>query len=289
MIGFKMLKTKSNLIILLQVATCCVFLGRAWQHLVWDAPFRTLLWDEGIMKGIIEQLWGMSWQDYITSPDTDESIQKLIKGIGWFYILCAIFSLFIKRWKKLAGFFMIAGSLSLVVLAALYCKERFFSVGQFLEYALQFSTPLFLYFFVKQESISPRLLFYMKLAIALTFVCHGLYAVGYYPRPGYFTEMTMNILGIEEGLAIQFLKIAGILDFIIGVGIFLPFRISKWILLYAILWGFFTTIARVWAYVELDYFTETAIQWVHESIYRAPHFLVPCFVYLQGKYFGHRN
>lgn len=271
---------KKKLILFLQIATICVFLGRAWQHFVWDAPFRTILWDEEIMKGIIESLFATSWDEYITSPVTDENTQNLIKAFGWFYLCCAFMVVMIKKWKKLAGVFMWMGAASLVLLAMLYCKEKFYSLGQFFEYALQFSAPLFLYYAVRSKLSAKRFTFYLKIAVALTFVCHGLYAIGYYPRPGYFTEMTMNILGVEEGRAIQFLKLAGILDFVIGVGIFLPNRIAKWIILYAVIWGFFTTIARVWAYVEIDYFLQTMKQWFHETIFRVPHFLLPLTLYL---------
>ncbi len=271
---------KNKLILLLQIATVCLFLGRAWQHLAWDAPFRTLLWDEELMKGLVESIGSTSWEEYITSPRTDEQTQGVIKGFGWFYLLCAIMAVFIKKLNRIAGVFMWLGSISLIILAMLYCKERFYSIGQFLEYTLQFSSPLFLYFAVKDRFSKPRLLFYMKLAIALTFICHGLYAIGYYPRPGYFTEMTMNILGVEEGTAIQLLKVAGVLDFGICLILFLPNRIAKWIILYAIVWGFFTTIARVWSYVEIDYFMQTMKQWMHETIYRVPHFMVPAVLYL---------
>lgn len=278
----KKVKRISNqtIIILLQITTVAVFLGRAWQHLAWDAPFRTLLWDEDLMKGIIENLFSTPWQEYITSPVLDERIESIIKGTGWFYIACALMALLINKWRKVAGIFMFLGSVSLLILAMLYCKERFFSLGQFFEYTLQFSSPLFLYYAVKQGNINDRLFFYMKLAIAFTFVCHGLYAVGYYPRPGYFTEMTMNILGIKEDLAVQFLLFAGLMDFVIGVGIFLPLRWSKWLLFYAIVWGFFTTIARIWAYVSFDYFLESAKQFVHESVFRVPHFMIPLVLYL---------
>jgi DoxX-like protein len=280
-VKFKSIRT---IIILLQISTVCVFLGRSWQHLVWDAPFRTLLWDEYWMKGIVENLFSIPWEDYITSPKVDNGINEFVKLMGWFYLICAFMTVMINKWKRVAGVFMIVGSITLIILAMLYCKERFFSLGQFFEYTLQFSSPLFLYHIVKEESIKSRLLFFMKLAIAFTFICHGLYAIGYYPRPGYFTEMTMNILGVEENLAVQFLIFAGIMDFVIGVAIFLPFRFSKWILLYAIFWGFFTTIARIWAYVELDIFLESAKQFVHESVYRVPHFMVPVVLYLLNKW-----
>ncbi len=264
---------------LVQIATICVFLGRAWQHLVWDAPFRTLLWDENWMSGIITGIFNTSWNDYITSPEVDAGIQMTIKSFGVFYLICALMALFIQRWRKIGAVFMYLGSFSLILLALLYCKERFFSVGQFLEYSLQFSSPVLLYFCVKQSYIRSGLIFWMKVFIAFTFVCHGLYAFGYYPRPGYFTEMTMLILGVSENTAITFLKIAGILDFIIGVGIFLPHKIAKWIMLYAVIWGGLTTLARVVAYVEFDYFWETANQWVFESVYRVPHFTIPLAVW----------
>lgn len=273
-------KSKNRLIILLQIAAFCVFLGRGWQHIVWDAPYRTLLWDEQLMKWIVENLFATPWQDYITSPQTDNAIQGFIKWIGWFYISCAFMVLLIRKWQKVAGVFMIIGSISLIILALLYCKERFFSLGQFLEYALQFLSPLFLYYFIKQEVISNRFILVLKIATALTFVCHGLYAIGYYPRPREFTEMTMIILRMEENTAVQFLLLAGIMDFIIGVGVFLPLRFSKWIIIYAVGWGFFTTIARVWANVEMDYFLSSANQFVFESIYRVPHFILPIVLLL---------
>ena len=65
----------------------------------------------------------------------------------------------------------------------------------------------------------------MKVAIAVTFISHGLYALNYYPRPGHFTEMVMDILGVKEATAILFLNVAGILDFVIAVGIFIKGKI----------------------------------------------------------------
>ena len=60
------------------------------------------------------------------------------------------------------------------------------------------------------------------LLIAAVFIAHGLYAVGYYPIPGYFLGMVIDILGLTEQGARNFLLIAGILDFIGAFLIFLP-------------------------------------------------------------------
>jgi len=65
---------------IVQIATVGVFLGRAYQHLFWDAPFRTLLWDQEWMEGIVKGVLGMQWDDYITNISIDESIQRGIHG-----------------------------------------------------------------------------------------------------------------------------------------------------------------------------------------------------------------
>jgi len=38
----------------LRISCCCLLVGRAWQHLFWDAPFRAFLWDEHLLQGIVE-------------------------------------------------------------------------------------------------------------------------------------------------------------------------------------------------------------------------------------------
>jgi hypothetical protein len=276
-------KIFQRLILIVQIAAVLLFLGRAWQHIFWDAPYRALLWDENWMKGIVEALFNTSWDDYLTNNDNDNKIQAFIKSIGWFYLICALMAIMIQKWKKVAGVFMILGSLCLIFLAALYCKERFFSVGQFFEYSIQFSTPIILYLIVKQAKITEKMVLFLKTIIALTFVCHGLYAINYYPRPGEFTEMTLIILGVSETNTEYILTAAGVLDFVIGIGIFLPFRFSKYMLVYAIFWGFSTTIARIWANVYFDFFWESLHQWWYEAAYRAPHFFIPFVLFLYYK------
>jgi len=269
-----------RLVLIVQIATVLLFVGRAWQHIFWDAPFRSLLWDEGWMSRIVESVLNLSWDNYITSVEIDGKIQSTIYGFGLFYLLCAFMALMIQKWKKVAGFFMILGAVSLTLLAALYCKERFFSVGQFFEYSIQFSTPILLYLMVKRNAITEKIVLFLKVIIALTFICHGLYALNYYPRPGLFVDMTLSILGVNENIAELFLTVAGVLDFVIGIGIFLPFRYSKYILIYAIFWGFATTFARLWANVYFDFFWQSLHQWWYEAAYRIPHFLIPLTLYL---------
>ena len=269
---------------LIQFSAFSVLLGRAWQHLYWDAPFRTLLWDEALLSGIVSNWLAMDWETYITSMEVDDQISWSIKCFGVLYLLCALTALFIKKSPRFLHHLLLIGALGLISLALLYCKERFFSIGQFLEYTLQFGSPLFLWWYISSKEVFPTKNFglVLKVAIALTFTCHGLYALGYYPIPVQFMEMTMNILGVDEDTAKTFLTIAGVLDFLVAFGIFLPWRWAKFFLLYAIFWGFGTTIARVWAYFDWEWLDYVLLQWLHESIMRMPHFLIPLAVFIIG-------
>ncbi|MEM9884709.1 MAG: hypothetical protein AAF849_02385 [Bacteroidota bacterium] len=269
---------------LLQIATIGVFVGRGLQHLCFGAPYRTLLWDEAWMSWLIEGgLFDLSWSDYVTNAGVDQGITAFTKGVGIFYLICALVALLLKKLPRFLHYLLLLGAVSLVFLAFLYCKERFFQAGQFLEYSLQFTAPIFLYLFYKESdssqlSISESLLRYLKIAIATTFICHGLYAVGYYPRPGHFMDMVLNILNLEETQVKQFLLFVGIMDFIAAVLLFFPRKIALLAAAYITFWGFMTTIARVWAYFQSDFWQETLLRWLPESVMRFPHFLIPLAV-----------
>jgi len=273
---------------LLQLSAFTVFLGRAWQHLYWDAPFRAFLWDEAWLSGFIEQWLSMDWETYITSMEVDKNISQSIKCFGILYLICAIITLFIKQLPRIFHHLLLLGAVGLLLLALLYCKERFFSVGQFFEYALQFGSPIFLWWYVaqKQSILTEQFLLIVKIAIALTFTCHGLYAIGYYPIPVQFLEMTMNILSVGEIEAKTFLTTAGILDFLVAIGIFSPWKWARLFLGYAIFWGFGTTIARVWANFNWEWLEYVLLQWLHESVMRMPHFLIPLAVYFAAKFYS---
>ncbi|MEM6319949.1 MAG: hypothetical protein AAF960_19915 [Bacteroidota bacterium] len=267
---------------LIQVAAVAVFFGRAWQHLFWDAPFRTLLWDEALLSDIVYFPFGMEWEAYITNPSIEKKMEQLIRGFGGFYALVGLTATFVRCLPRFFHHLLWIGSLGLAFLAFLYTKEKFYNVGQFFEYSLQIGSPVLLWHLARQAttySFSARFLLLLKVLTALTFTCHGLYAVGYYPIPAYFIEMTMNILGTSESTARQFLLVVGWLDFALSVGIFLPWKYARFFLAYAVFWGFGTTIARIWANFNWEWLDYVLWQWLHESVMRMPHFLIPLAVF----------
>lgn len=228
------------------------------------------------MSPVITGLFGITWKAYVTNPAYDQWIQGFIKGVGVFYLLCALSVWLLPRFKRLAGVLLFVGGISLILLAILEFKEKFYFLAQILEYALQCGSPFFLLFAFRKKALTPRLIWWMKIAVAVTFSSHGLYAVNYYPIPGNFIEMVINVLPMNEGQALVFLKIMGFFDFVISVFLFLPWRYIQIAgLVYAVLWGAMTTIARLMAYFHSEFALSWFKQWLHECVIRFPHFLIP--------------
>lgn len=268
-------------LLILKIACFCLFVGRSWQHLIWDIPIRTLLWDQDIMEGIVTRFTKMSWQMYATSPLQDTVIQwsKIILGI--FYGICAFLCFFITKNRKWIGNTFLAATTLLAFLAFLYYKEKFFHLGQLFEYTTQISTPILLFLLLYTNVPKKQLNFIAKIAIAFTFICHGLYAIGYYPQPGHFVDMVIRGLFLTESKARFFLKIVGFIDIIIGITMFIPF-LWKASIGYAFVWGSLTAIARVTSNFYVDFPLESLNQWLPEMLFRVPHGLIPLFVLILG-------
>ncbi|RMF26334.1 MAG: hypothetical protein D6765_09090 [Bacteroidetes bacterium] len=265
-------------LLLLQIATAGVFLGRAYQHFFWDPPYRAFLWDESLLREWIETNTSLTWHEYVTNPTINHLIQNGIWAMGVLFLICGLVALFIRNIPKTYGRILWLGTLGLLVLSVCYLKEHFFHLGQFFEYTLQFSAPVFLLLINYEDAKFKDLEPWIRGAIALTFICHGLYALGYYPTPGAWVQMVMNGLGLKESAAIGFLKAAGWLDLLVGFGLFFKGKYLPYLLWYAVFWGFLTALARLWANFHFEFFFDSLHQSVYEMVYRLPHFLVPMAV-----------
>lgn len=267
--------TKQHISFIIKLSAFLVFFGRAWQHVFWDAPYRSFFWDESLLSPIIENLLGIPWQEYVTHSNTDRFIQNIILCNGILYLLAAIISLLINyktfRWAKFPIFL---GGISLLLLTILMTKEKFYHTAMFFEHSIQFGIPfVLLYWFQKHRNIS-KLKTFIKILIACTFVSHGLYAFGVYPVPGKFVDMVIQIFGCTEQNALIFLYIAGILDFVVAILIFIP-QIEKYGLWYTIIWGLLTACARIVANFQIDFVVQSIHQNWFQTLFRLPHGLVP--------------
>ena len=265
-------KSQQSLLRLIWISSLFIMLGRGWQHLFFDVPYRAILWDQDWMESIV-LFFGWTWDSYITSLAVDHSISLLIQCIGIFYIFAFVITL---AWRKIAHWvrqITWAGVwITLIILAFLYSKEKFYSLGQFFEYSLQFGTPFLLWTAFRQKGLPVTFILLVKIFIALTFVSHGLYAIGYYPRPGYFVQMSIHFFKFSESTANLFLWWAGMLDFLAAILIFLPKPIMKIGLIYCVIWGFATAAARLGANLYESMWTEAIFYYTPEFLFRTCHF-----------------
>jgi len=268
-------KTEKWLIQSIWLSSVFVMLGRGLHCLFFDIPFRALVWDENWM-GWFARFYGWTWDGFVTSVAVDHYLHLFTLWLGFFYLFAVLITLawrMISHWLRQitwAGVWM-----SLVFIAFLYSKEKFFAVGQFFEYSLQFGTPYLLWASFRKREVVDRFVLYVKIMIALTFACHGLYAVGYYPRPGHFVEMCINFFRVSESGAHTMLFWAGIFDFIAAILIFLPRKFMQVGLIYCVIWGFMTAAARLGANIYEFRIGETLFQYGPAFLYRVCHFLMP--------------
>lgn len=260
---------------MLKITTILLLLGRAWQHLVWHTPHSEFFWDETWWGGLVNS-FGLTWNDYANNYMDFIMIENFVSTIGILYIITAIGVVFYKKEHWWTSVLLILSSLNLIFLAFCYMKGKSFAIGQFWEYTIQFMTPILLWLWVQQKLTNLNWLLLAKVCIAFSFTCHGLYAIGFYPVPGNFVDMTISITGLSQANSYIYLFIAGILDFIIAIGIFAPNqKIVKGLLIYAIFWGLTTSLARIFAYARIAYFWDPFWQWLPHTIYRLPHGLIP--------------
>ncbi|BDS11644.1 hypothetical protein [Aureispira anguillae] len=268
---------------LLRILVCLLFLGRAWQGIFWDLPLRTFFWDQSLLEGVVTTLTGDTWQHYVTneSINIDKIINVLGCSLGFFWAFCAIFVLLVKKEWKFGKWLMYAGSLSFFLLALLYFKDKFWQVGQFFEYATQVTAPLI---FVHVLYGGKNTFYFrrgVKLIIAITFFCHGLYACAYYPQPGIWIQWCMDVFGFRDDLtARQFLIWIGWIDFAVAILLFVPIKTFSWVAIwYCIIWGTMTSFARIVGNFYVTMIFESLHQHVYETLYRLVHGGIPLFLW----------
>ena len=257
-----------------QVATITLFTGRGWKYLLWDAPFRSILWSEDILKSFLESYTQFSWQEYVSSSFVDSSINLVVLSIGIIFLLLACLSSFLKPSFKKGSKLLFVGAFLLLTLVLIQFISRFFYLGIIIEHAVQIGTPLIFYCALHKSLKINHFVNMIKIFLGLTFVGHALFAIGFHPVPGSFIDMVISILGVEEAIALKLLIVAGTLDILASLLLFSK-KTEKYALYFMIFWGSFTSLARIFAHMSFDLFFDSANQWFLETLYRLPHALIP--------------
>ena len=268
----------------LALAALSLFLwARAYQHFFFEGPYRSFFLDQALFGGIQNLISDLSWLEFVTDPQTDRAILFYTRFMACVWLLTGLLVLGYRRVSgPLLWVLAILSSLGLMFYGASDYLDKGYQLAQWLEYAAQIVMPIWVLYLLKKGPSGP-LLFVAKGAIALTFLGHGLYAIGYFPVPGHFVYMTTDILPLSDDGARQLLFIAGVLDLVAVGALFVP-QVDRWALAYCVLWGFFTALARPVAYIEPGpVFWVSVHQSVYEFFVRIPHFILPLCVLWLGK------
>ncbi|MGB2128569.1 MAG: hypothetical protein ACPHXR_03740 [Flavicella sp.] len=266
------------------IALLAVLFGRSWQFLIWDAPLRTLFWDQNLLEPFVLFFSEMTWSEFVISDALEGFIQNLKLSFGLVLLSTAIACFFVQRFPKLVKILLWFSFYILLFVIFLRAKEKFYQLGQFFEHASQLGV-IPLYIAVISNRFEEHWLRYAKVLVALTFICHGLYAIGYYPRPGNFVDMTIKTLGCTELFSHELLFYVGIVDIVVALLIFVP-KIAIYVLWYVAFWGLFTAFLRVTTGVYMDFFWDSFLQVWHTTVYRWVHGLLPLSLIFLHKYYS---
>jgi hypothetical protein len=270
-----------QILFIVKISAFFVFFGRAYQLFYFGAPYRAIFWDETLMSPIVEDVFRKTWYNYATSDGVDTFLTIFTRFNGFLLLTAGLISLFWSSIKavRLKKILLKFGLFSLVFLGICISKDNRNDSFQFFEMCLQFCVPLVLLFQNKFESLPIKNLnFWFKIAIALTFIPHGLYAMGVIYLPGHFIDMTIQLLSVNESQAKNILFLVGFLDVLFSILIFIPTKFNKYILGYLAFWGFVTAFARIVAGFNIDFIKSSIHNLSFLTIYRLPHGLIPLAV-----------
>ena len=273
----KPVQSDSLLVLLLRVGAFLCLAGWTWVHFYWEGPYGVLLWKDS-SYALAERL-GIDWDEFVGTGADDGLVQRWISLTGWLYLAVTVLTVTVRRKSYIQMVGLLGGGLLLGLLA--YAKfigaQR--QLPMLVEHGGQILAPVLLVLALRLGVRHSVTIIVAMIAMVTTFVGHGCYAMGLWPMPATFPAMTTLILGVEHETAAAMLWGAGILDFLVCAGIF--FKVSRRsCALYAAIWGLLTAVARPVAGMSFSLNYWGADQFVHEAVLRAPHFVIPLYLFL---------
>lgn len=272
------------------ISAALALAGRSYQHLFFEGPYRAFFLDEtlfGYWQGLFSD---ESWLDFTNSHLADQRIRIYTRVMGLLWLATAIVFLFYNRLSaKISWSLAIISSFGLMFYGACSYLNMGYQSAQWIEHTAQILMPLLAVWVQQTKGSDVFWLLTAKVAIALTFIGHGLYAMGYFPVPGNFVYMTHTILGTSDEVSKDFLYVAGILDLLAAALLFVP-KADRLALLYCVFWGFVTALARPVTYLVPNHlFWLTMHQTIFEFLVRVPHFMLPLLAWGYLRFLAERG
>lgn len=250
---------------------------RLWQHFFWNQHTVSSIYEEHFFRLVLVKKWGL----YNIETYRRAYLLDFVRKIGWIYPIALVSLLFLKKakWFPIIMSIVIAIAIFMMPYSKLILLRNHYNL--LMEYFIQALSMLILVFAVTKLVNRATIILITKIAIALTFIGHGLYALNLYPIPSNFMFMTTQLTIDNEVSVSRFLILMGILDLIVAILLFLPNkRLQQIALLYCIAWGFATATARIACYFSPDTVLFSLNRWLPETTYRLLHGGLPLFLLL---------
>ncbi len=271
-------KSDRWLVRVLRASALICLAGWWWVHYYFEGPYGVLLWDDWTYE--LAERFNISWDDFVGTGYNDGLVQTWLARVHWLVLACVVLSVSVRRKARIQlAAFVFLGSGLLIVLSYAKYVSALRQLPMFIEHGGQMLTPLLLVMAVRLGPRHRMTVIVAMIAVVMTFAGHGCYAYGFWPTPGQFYGMTSLILGVEYETANTMLRTAGVLDFVVCVGIFIPYLRCP-AAIYAAIWGLATALARPVAGMSWGLNYWGADQYLHEVAIRAPHFMIPLYLFL---------
>lgn len=271
------------MIAVLRIGTILMLLARGYEYIRWGGPFRDIFYHPQGFGGWFSSMVDVPMHELLKDPFYESLLGTISDLIGYLYVATALVILFFERFSKLlisvSSFFL------LIHFFGLFYHKNLEQWGIVFEHAAQFFLP-WCFIWLKEKKLR-KAAWISVIAISITFFAHGLYALGYYPQPGHFVDMMISGFGITEDMARESLVHIAYLDFIFaGIVLFTPVlsetKVIRSILfinlLYGVVWGGLTALARVYTTYTAGMEWHWLDQYLFQTIVRVPHFLIPLFI-----------
>jgi hypothetical protein len=268
--------------VIVRLACLLTLSGYALKHFAWTGRLISGIYSESLVAAIARSL-GFEWQGIFINAAVNPSYLLFIYITGFIFAVGALLSLSpipvnqkVMRPGYILLYTLCAALIFFTALSGVIETKLHYNV--LIEYSIKITVSLlFLYYALDWKINKARHIRVIKWVIALTFIGHGVYALGIFPIPDNFLMMTSNILKTGRDGSIAFLAIFGALDIVASILLFVR-RTEKYALGYMTVWGLLTALARLTAYYGSASTDMYLAMWLPEFLVRAGHYLLPLYL-----------
>ncbi|MDX2285137.1 MAG: hypothetical protein NW241_13315 [Bacteroidia bacterium] len=227
--------------------------------------------EQGLRTGATALLLGMAWlMQAAVLPEHPAGLLLALLMLG----TIAAGWLPPSRMRAIA---LLPASAAILALTLRRWSDSGYEWPQLIEHSLRIATLPLLAWLSLPGSRPPVLA--LRLALAGTFAGHGIYALGWpFPTPPQFLSMTARLLHLTPPAAQEFLFGIGLAD--LAAAMLLFTRRPRPALIYMVLWGSLTALARAAAHLHAHSTWEEVLYWSAETLIRVPHACAPLILLL---------